>query len=70
MTKIICSLLTGIVIGLFVAGYTTVYRRSCDTTRYGFSWTTQRGLDRHPFQCKDSNQVIEREHNPFIRDSK
>ncbi len=59
-------LVLGIVLGLFLAEHTTVYRMSCDMTKYSWTWRTQYALSIQSFKCKDSNQIIERETNPYM----
>lgn len=57
-------LFIGIVIGLTLSDFTTVYRTNCDITKFGYTWQTKRTFENS--YCRDSNQVVEREHNPYM----
>lgn len=59
-------IILGIFSGLWLSEYTSVYRLSCDKTKFGYEWTTQSRLRKEPFICKDSNQVIERETDLYM----
>jgi hypothetical protein len=64
--KLTLLFLFGISLGIYLSEFTSVYRLTCDSTKYGWEWTTQHRLDREPFICRDSNQLIEREKNPYM----
>ena len=59
-------LFLGLIIGVILAPRLTVYRASCDTTKYGWMWATQSRFDKEGFKCKDSNQVIEKESSGYM----
>jgi hypothetical protein len=59
-------LVFGIIIGMFLgvnwSRLTTVYRLSCDTSKYGWMWTTQERFDKEGFTCRNNeNQKIQKE---------
>lgn len=62
--------LTGMIIGLILSDYTTVYRMSCDTTKYGWMWASKNRFDKEIFidghSCKDSHQEIVRETSLYM----
>ena len=65
--KYLLILIIGLTLGMVLAEYTTVYRMSCDTTKYGWMWTNQKRFSSEGFTClNNENQQIRRETHPYI----
>ena len=68
MKYIIVGLLM-FMLGMTVNKYSTVYRISCDTTKYGWMWGTASTAiqEENGFQCLGTNQVIMREESAYMK---
>ena len=67
MSNILLGTLAGFAIGLCTSQYTTIYRLSCDTNKYGWMWTNAKRLQEEPFVCRyNEGQRIERETNSYM----
>lgn len=53
-------------LGAIITPNLIIYRMSCDTSKFGWQWASQRRFERDGFICKDSNQRIEREVNTYM----
>jgi len=67
MKSKIALFLVGIALGLILSEYTTVYRMSCDTARFGWMWTNQKKFSENGFTClHNEGQQVVRETSPYM----
>ena len=62
MIKYIMTVIVGLVLGLSLAEYTTIYRVNCDVSKYGWMWGSQKRFPLEEFTCRNNeNQQVQRE---------
>lgn len=53
-------------LGIIIAPHLIIYRHSCDTTKFSWTWSSQSELDKKPIECYNSNQRLERETSTYM----